>query len=163
MWIFLDIDGVLVPEKKFQDSIATEDFLKFDPICLQLFETVLRTHPHVLVGISSSWRDLFPLEIVRSFFSVDIASRVVGFTPLLDTETPSPSPYYRYQEVIEFLRAHNASDHSWIAIDDRRDYYPPHTHLIVTDAYHGFNPSAALALEQYLSQLKTENLALCSL
>ncbi|MDJ0716787.1 MAG: HAD domain-containing protein [Prochloraceae cyanobacterium] len=150
MWIFLDIDGVLVPEKKFENSIAQEDFLKFDPTCLQIFEDVLQRYPKVLVGISSSWRDVFPLEVVRTFFSSSIASRIVGFTPLLDTESSEPSQYFRYQEVLEFLRDRNASDDSWIAIDDIRDYYPPNTHVVVTDTYNGFDTSAASALEEYL-------------
>ena len=163
MWVFLDIDGVLVPEKKFENSIHTEYFLKFDPVCLQLFEDVLQQYPDLRVGISSSWRDLFPLEVVRNFFSPTIANRVVGFTPLLDTETTEPSQYFRYQEVIEFLRLHNASADSWLAIDDSRDYYPPHTHVIVTDSYNGFDLRAASDLKQYLSELKKDNLALCLL
>ena len=162
MWVFLDIDGVLVPEKKFEHSIHTQSFLKFDPVCLQLFEDVLQPYPDLRVGISSSWRDLFPLEVVRNFFSPTIARRVVGFTPLLDTETTAPSQYFRYQEVKEFLRVRNASDDSWLAIDDSRDYYPPDTNLIVTDSYNGFDLRAASQLKQCLSDLKQDNLAFCS-
>ncbi len=163
MWIFLDIDGVLVPEKPFDHSVHTEYFLQFDPVCLQLFEDILQRHPEIRVGISSSWRDLFPFSLVRSFFSSHIASRVVGFTPLLDTETTTPSQYFRYHEVKQFLRDHNASDHNWIAIDDRLDYYPPSTLLVVTDSYNGFDRIAASALEQCLSKLKQHNLPLCTL
>jgi hypothetical protein len=38
MWIFLDIDGVLVPEKQFDNYLGTEDILKFDPTCLNEFK-----------------------------------------------------------------------------------------------------------------------------
>ncbi len=82
MWIFLDIDGVLVPEKQFDNYVSKEDILKFDPTCLNEFENVLRCYPEVLVVISSSWREVFSFEVVRPLFSPDIAERVVGFPPI---------------------------------------------------------------------------------
>ena len=162
MWVFLDIDGVLVPEKKFENSIASEDLLKFDPICLGLLEDILEAYPNVLVGISSSWRDLFSLEMVRSFFSENIATRVVGFTPLLDSENDEVYEYYRYREVQEFLKIQNSSSDFWVAINDSRDYYPSETNVVVTDAYNGFDRSAASTLDSYLSAQKTKDLALCT-
>ncbi len=162
MWVFLDIDGVLVPEKSFKNSMGSQNLLKFDPVCLELFENILEEHPDVSVGICSSWRDLFTLEMVRSFFSPNIASRIAGFTPLLDSENDGVYQYYRYQEVQEFLKIQNSSEDDWVAIDDNKDYYPSDTNVVVTDAYNGFDRNAASILKEYLSALKTENLALCT-
>jgi hypothetical protein len=151
MWIFLDIDGVLVPEKKFDSSVTKEDLLKFDPTCLQLFEDVLLRYPEVLVVISSSWREVFTFDLVRPLFSPKIAEQVVGFTPFLDPSIIHQFQYLRYQEVLEFLRQNNALADFWVAIDDIREHYPPDTNVVVTDAYTGFDPSAALALDLFLS------------
>ncbi len=37
MFIFLDLDGVLVPEKKFETPVSPEAFMAFDPDCLREF------------------------------------------------------------------------------------------------------------------------------
>lgn len=151
MWIFLDIDGVLVPEKKFDIPVSRENFLKFDPSCLQIFEDVLQRYPQVLVVISSSWREVFPFELVRPLFSPSIVKRVVGFTPFLDPKIIDKFQYLRYQEVLEFLRLNNALDDLLVAIDDIPEHYPPNSKVIVTDAYNGFDTDAAKALELHLS------------
>ena len=151
MWIFLDIDGVLVPESKFYGSvITTEDLLKFDPGCLKEIEDVLRLYPEVLVIISSSWREVFPFEVVRSLFSPDIVPRVIGFTPFLDSQLIHQYQYLRHQEVLEYLRQNNASHIPWVAIDDIAEHYPPDVCIVVTDAYRGFDSKAAMLLELYL-------------
>jgi hypothetical protein len=150
MWIFLDIDGVLVPENKFDQFVSRENLMKFDPICLMEFENVLRLYPDVLVVISSSWREVFSFEAVRPLFSPDIAGRVMGFTPFLDSKVVHQSKYLRHQEVLEYLRQNDALEMPWVAIDDIPEHYPPDTRIVVTDASVGFNQFAALALEEYL-------------
>jgi len=155
MWIFLDIDGVLVPEK-LEIPANKEELLRFDPLCLQAFEDVLQRHPKALVVISSSWREIFPFEVVRRLFSPSIAQRVVGFTPFLNPKVIHQFPYLRYQEVLEFLRLNNASADPWVAIDDIPEHYPPHIQIVVTDADIGFDVWAASALERYLSAVKSE-------
>lgn len=150
MWIFLDIDGVLVPEKNFESPIYKENYLQFDPICLGLFQDIVQLYPRVLVVISSSWRELFSFEFVRSLFSPNFRERVVGFTPFLNPKIIHQFEYLRYQEVVKFLRNNNGLGDSWVAIDDIPEHYPPDTQIVVTNAYNGFDESAALALELYL-------------
>lgn len=150
MWIFLDIDGVLVPEKKFDASVGQEDLLRFDPNCLQIFEDVLQKYPEVLIVISSSWKEVFSFELVQPLFSPSIAKRVIGFTPFLDPQIIHQFQYLRHQEVLAFLQQHNALEDYWVAIDDIREHYPPEVNVVVTDAYTGFDQSAALALELFL-------------
>ena len=81
MWIFLDIDGVLVPEKKFDQPVLPKDMIKFDPVCLDEFENVLRRYPTSKIVISSSWREMYSLQTISSLFSPDIAVRVIGVIP----------------------------------------------------------------------------------
>jgi len=150
MWIFLDIDGVLVPEKKFEISQQVGDLLQFNRECLEAFEIVLRKFPDVLVVISSSWREVFPFSSIRPLFSPDIASRVVGFTPFLDPVVLHNFQYLRYQEVLEFLRLNHALHDPWVAIDDITEHYPPEVNLVVTNADEGFDSFAAEMLELYL-------------
>jgi hypothetical protein len=150
MLIFLDIDGVLVPEKKFDKVVNHEDLLKFDAVCLSEFENILRRYPDVHVVISSSWREVFPFEAVRCLFSPDIAPRVLGFTPFLDAKIVHDFEYLRYQEVLEYLRQKNQLDTLWIAIDDIAEHYPPDIQIVVTDAYIGFDRRAALTLEKQI-------------
>jgi hypothetical protein len=148
--IFLDIDGVLVPEKKFTNFVNTEDYLKFDVDCLLNFENVLRRHPEVLVVISSSWKEMVNFEIVKNLFSPDIAKRVLGFTPFLDSRIIHDYLYIRHQEVLQYLKQHDLLNIPWIAIDDIAEHYPPDVNIIITNAYSGFNESDAANLDSFL-------------
>ncbi len=155
MLIFLDIDGVLVPEKKFDNPVPEEDLMKFDTDCLNAFEMVLRSYPDVKVVIASSWREMFPFEAIPPLFSPDISARVVGATPFLDPKIiiSHQFEYIRYQEVLEYLQ-HNQIEHSpWVAIDDNPKHYPPDAPIVETGAYHGFDRKAAKALSDYLASL----------
>ncbi|MBD2580471.1 HAD domain-containing protein [Oscillatoria sp. FACHB-1406] len=150
-WIFLDIDGVLVPEKTFDVSRSQENRLQFDSACLQRFEGVLEHYPEVLIVISSSWREIFSFEFTRSLFSPNLADRVVGFTPFLPPQLIHKLQYLRHQEVLEFLQQARAENDFWVAIDDIREHYPPSARVVVTDANEGFDEGAALSLKLYLS------------
>jgi hypothetical protein len=152
MFIFLDIDGVLIPEKRFTQAVDREDYCKFDPDCLQKFEDVLRRYPHALVVISSSWREIFPFEFVRPLFSPDIVDRVVGFTPFLYKKVTADLEFVRYHEVLEYLHQNNLENSLWVAVDDIREHYPENVSIVVTNAYHGFDQLAAIALELYLQE-----------
>ncbi|NEP43517.1 MAG: hypothetical protein F6K25_08330 [Okeania sp. SIO2G4] len=70
--------------------------------------------------------------------------------PFLDPEIIHQFEYIRHQEVVKFLIHNNCLGDSWVAIDDIPEHYPPDTQIVVTDAYNGFDASAALALELYL-------------
>ena len=150
-WIFLDIDGVLVPDSMHDEMLEGKDILKFNPKCLREFENVLRRHPNLLVVISSSWREIFPFEEILPLFSPDIIPRVVGFTPFLDCKIIHQFKYLRHQEVLEYLLRNQALDAFWVAIDDIAEHYPPDAPIVVTDPDIGFDEQAALVLELYLS------------
>jgi HAD domain in Swiss Army Knife RNA repair proteins len=156
MLLFLDIDGVLVPEKKFDNPVPEEDLMKFDADCLHELETVLRNYPNVNVAIASSWREMFPFEAIPPLFSPDISTRVVGATPFLDPKIiiSHQFEYIRYQEVLEYLRQNQAENTPWVAIDDNPKHYPPDAPIIPTDSYQGFDEKSAKVLSEYLASFQ---------
>ncbi|PZO39188.1 MAG: hypothetical protein DCF19_14530 [Pseudanabaena frigida] len=155
MWIFLDIDGVLVPEKKFDKPVLKEDYIKFDPDCLKEFENVLRIFTETKVVISSSWREIFPFEVIPPLFSPDIKARIVGATPLLETKIIHNFQFLRHQEVLEYLKQNQAEDSSWVAVDDIPEHYEPNAPVVATDPYIGFDDNSAKKLTQYLSAFRS--------
>lgn len=154
MWVFLDIDGVLVPEKKFDKPVPQEDYMKFDPDCLNEFESVLRIFTEAKVVISSSWREIFPFEVIPPFFSQDIKARIVGATPLLETKIIHDFQFLRHQEVMEYLRQNQAEDSHWVAVDDIPEHYAPEAPVVATDPYIGFDQNSAKNLSQYLGSFR---------
>lgn len=151
MWIFLDIDGVLVPEKKFDQPVLQKDMIKFDPVCLNEFENVLRRYPTAKIVISSSWREMYSLQTISGLFSQDIAMRVVGVTPCLNPRIIDTHQHIRYQAVVEYLRQNDEENAPWVAIDDIAEFYKPDNSVVVTDAYHGFDRDSAQILDRYLA------------
>ena len=74
MILALDFDGVLYP-------VRTTTEPKF---CrMHLLDEWLRNRSVVDVLISSSWREVHPLELLQSFFADDLQPRVIGATPLV--------------------------------------------------------------------------------
>ena len=154
MWVFLDIDGVLVPEKKFDKPVPQEDYMKFDPYCLNEFESVLRIFTEAKVVISSSWREIFHFEVIPPLFSQDIKARIVGATPLLETKIIHDFQFLRHQEVMEYLRQNQAEDSHWVAVDDIPEHYAPEAPVVETDPYIGFDQNSAKNLSQYLGSFR---------
>ncbi len=158
MWIFLDIDGVLVPEKKFEQPVLQKDIIKFDPVCLNEFENVLRRYPMAKIVISSSWREIYSLETISSLFSPDISVRVIGVTPYLHPIVIEKNRHIRHQAVLEYLRQKNEENLHWVAIDDIAEFYEPGSPVVVTDAYHGFNHNSAQILDHYLASFSEKRI-----
>jgi hypothetical protein len=151
MLIFLDIDGVLIPDRRHETSGAPADIMKFNSACLNQFENVLRSYPNARVVISSSWREIFPFEVMPPLFSPDIASRIIGFTPFLNPKNIHQHKYLRHQEVLEYLRQNQAENSPWVAIDDIPEHYPPDSPVVAIDDYNGFDQNSAKVLSEYLT------------
>jgi len=157
-YIFLDIDGVLVKEEAPGTVIDLDEELKFDEPCLTLFETVIQKHEHSRIVISSSWREVFSLEAIKSYFSSPaVAAQVIGVTPQLSY----PIQYFRHQEVLLYLKQQGLEAQPWIAIDDIAQHYPPDAPIIVTNAYVGFDEQAAKQLDRFLAS--TQNIPVFSM
>ncbi len=116
MIIFLDFDGVLHPEPCTLDG----EFCH-----LPRFETILRDFPSVRVVISSAWRHSQDLETLRSYFSSDIAERIIDVTPSwaqLDGDAPG---YERQAEVEAWIRKNAKPWDDFLALDDRPWLFSP--------------------------------------
>lgn len=79
--LFLDFDSVTHtdrarPERQFE--------------AVPLIEKVLRDHPEVEVVLSTSWRESYPLDVLRYLFSIDISERIVGMNPIYSGDRPWP-------------------------------------------------------------------------
>lgn len=147
--IFLDLDGVLVRESPLNKISTIKEEVSFTPECLKQLENILRQFHNYRIVISSSWKELFTLSEIKSRFSPDIAVNVVGVTPNDD----DPSAFYRYREVLQYLKDYQLEDVFWIAIDDIREHYPNDIPVIVTNAEIGFNLESAILLAKYLNYL----------
>jgi hypothetical protein len=154
MYIFLDIDGVLVKEDAPGDEIdLDEELMKFDETCLSLFETLIRKYDNSQIIISSSWREIVPMETIKSLFSPEVATKILGATPRLSY----PVKYFRHKEVLNYLKQHGLEAEPWVAIDDIAEHYPPDAPIVVTNPYKGFDKGAADKLEVFLSITDTQH------
>jgi hypothetical protein len=149
--IFLDIDGVLISDIFLKHRIPGSELLRFDPVCLEALEDVLRIYKDAKVVITSSWREWYPPEVFPPLFSPDIAPRVIGVTPFLKAMEIDSTAYPRYMEVLKYLQQNNLSDSPWVAIDDLIDHYPKDINLILTNSYQGFDRENADKLSQFLN------------
>lgn len=120
MILFLDFDGVLHPEPSYQND---------EPFCRRpLFESVMRDFPKVEIVISSTWRETRTIDQLRALFSEDIAARILGVTPNwknLPELVSVIGQYPRHVEIEGWLRQHQRSWESWVALDDRPYWFRP--------------------------------------
>lgn len=112
--LFLDFDGVLHPRG---GAMAGERFSKKSMLEGLLREPALL---HILVVISSTWREAYPLKSLISIFSEDIQPRIIGAAPILND---IDSAYQRYREIKAWL-SHHPEVSRWVALDDAAGDFP---------------------------------------
>ncbi|RKZ88434.1 MAG: hypothetical protein DRR19_12555 [Candidatus Parabeggiatoa sp. nov. 1] len=162
MYIFLDIDGVLVKPDEPEDEIylkevnIEEDLLRFNQDCLKEFENVIRKYNHCQIVISSSWREMFAFKLIKALFSNDVADKIIGVTPIISHGVK----HSRYHEILNYLEQNNALAKPWVAIDDIAAYFPKEAPVIITNPKKGFDKHAATKLDDFLNEraLPKENL-----
>ena len=143
MILFLDFDGVL------HDSHAVDNdhFTHRD-----LFEALLREHPHVDVVFSTSWRRMYKLPQLREFFSEDLRCRFIGVTPFLKSGPQRVYlPYQRSHEILEWMKRHRQAypGRDFVAVDDDRSQFPDDCFWVVLTC-----PSMGLSDPVALEKLK---------
>jgi hypothetical protein len=139
MTLFLDFDGVLHPFSRPHGPL----------VHVPHFEHVLRDFPDVDIVISSAWREAHSLEQLRAFFSEDIAQRIVGVTPQLDS---MKHPFVREAEIVAWLRDAGRADDGWIALDDIASFFSPWcANLLLVDNEVGFDKTTESELRRRLS------------
>lgn len=144
--LFLDFDGVMHPDRCEVDQL----FCK-----LELLEVWLRNRPSVQVVVSSSWRVVHPIDEIRSYFSDDLQSRVLGVTPVFN-QRPTPIDE-RHHEILHWLRARPGEVYRWAILDDQCDRFPPgHPRLVVTDGLIGLTAADLLRVDHILDLTPSE-------
>jgi hypothetical protein len=143
--LFLDFDGVL------HSAVTYAKEPQFSR--LPMLEDILREYDAVEIVITSTWRIRRSLTVLRSYFSADIAARVIDVTPQFCNIAPIDSllAFPRHAEIDVWLKQHNRALEPWVALDDRRDWFAPFTGRVVfCDMYTGLDLRAALELRAKL-------------
>ncbi|QDL36464.1 HAD domain-containing protein [Rhodoferax sediminis] len=140
--VFLDFDGVTHPDFHVVDALFGR---------LPLIEGVLREFDTPRIVISSSWRTIHSLGVLREFFSADMASRVIDVTPVMEAQRynerwlPVLSQHFdRQLECEAWLQRNRPRGTPWLALDDWPYWFEPQCpHLLLTDPSQGFQPTDA--------------------
>lgn len=141
MLIFLDFDGVLHPAPPHNRDTGVMS-------CLERFEAVMRDFPGWNIVISSSWREAFDLETIRGFFSGDIGARIVGMTPILDSDLP----HLRQREIEQYLLDTSQTEVGWLALEDQAaEFEDGLPNLVMCDPALGFDGRAEAQLRGKLA------------
>ena len=130
-FLFLDFDGTTHP---FRCTVELY-FCR-----LGLLEPWLQLRPAIEVVISSSWREVHPVDEMRGYFSEELQDRIVGVTPVLTRDTCAqwdlealPVQFEREVEVLRWLYE-NAPGSAWVALDDEMQLFSPlNVHLVACD------------------------------
>jgi hypothetical protein len=151
MILFLDFDGVLHPDRASVDELFCR---------IGLLQDWLRVRPGVDVVISSSWREVHPIDELRSFFAEDLQARIVGVTPNLkvgdwaqvDGEFP-PARFGRQLEVLQWLRTSSKPWRPWAALDDQAWMFRPlELRLVVCDSAVGLTVEDLAAVDKVMGE-----------
>ena len=111
MLVFLDIDGVMVPTKSWQQPPILEDgFYAFSEKAVTALNTLLTEHTTII--LTSSHRNRFSVDEWKSIF----LSRGITCSELLIAPTTA-SFYNRSEELLNWFQLHQV-DSSFLIIDD---------------------------------------------
>lgn len=143
MLIFLDFDGVL----RRQGS----QLYRLETNLVNNLEEIVREVREVEIVITSSWREVYSLSQLRSHFSGDIAERIVGVTPL----SRDVQGYYRYREILAYLKRFHTVQTPWLAIDDDPDHFPHGVPVLIVDPAKGLDEDTALNLKTLLTNRRS--------
>ncbi len=148
--LFLDFDGVLHPE--FCHESRHFSYLPF-------FEQVLRSSADVDVDVvvSSTWRQQYPRDQLRSRLSTDVAHRVIGVTPEYKDLVDVPDSLLgdeREAECHAWPRTQDRAVFPWLAVDNRPWLYRPFSRsLFLVDGKTGMTDSSAAVLIKRIHDL----------
>ena len=139
MIIFLDFDGVLHP-----DPCPRPELLLCE---LPRLENVLRDFPQAQIVVSSTWRETRSLDELKSLFAPDVASQVIGVTPVSSDLDHVVYSYHRQAEIEAWLRVNRSPWDRFAVIDDRPWLFTPfYAPLLKCDPTTGMNDQVELSL-----------------
>lgn len=146
MYLFLDFDGVIVPEQAYFYWAKRKDKKRASgsraerscPIALSNLDYVCDQVPELLIVISSTWRKYYSLEDIKALLREDgfrNVDRIVAITPSIARGFNDQNGM-RGTEIISWLND-NASTEDWVALDDHK-YNIKEEHLVLTLQEVGF-------------------------
>ena len=125
--IFLDIDGVLAPIRRWDRYEA------LDPACVRVLNEIVAGGEAEVV-VSSTWRHGRTVDELQAILDAHgFAGRVTGKTP---TATPGGT---RGDEIAAWLDEHAVA--GYVIIDDHTDMGALRERLVLTDPGHGLQPA----------------------
>ncbi len=144
--VFLDFDGVLHPVKANEHE-------RFRPDAIKLVNLIL-DELGANVVLSTAWR----MDSGSGRFNSWFKNRVIDATPIHEINMKAEHP--RYLEVISFLKGKEWTHVPWIAIDDKRGYFPTHSPAYITNAEVGLTEQDAKQVIQIGKSMKFAQSAL---
>jgi HAD domain in Swiss Army Knife RNA repair proteins len=125
--IFLDIDGVLAPIRRW------DRYGDLDPACIQVLNDIVASGGADVV-VSSTWRYGKTVAELQEMLEAQ------GFTGCVLDKTPSDMPGNgRGTEIAAWLTEHAVD--GYVIIDDHADMGELRTHLVQTHPAHGLQPA----------------------
>lgn len=116
MILFLDFDGVLYPLHR------RETFTR-----MALLDALLADFPHIEIALTTSWRQVHPLEALLDMLSPTISARVIGLTPYFPPgrlrDPAHPAGPAREYECRVWLQTNDRDSAPWLALDDDPDAF----------------------------------------
>jgi hypothetical protein len=136
--VFLDIDGVLAPIKRW------DRYGDLDPACITVLNEIVAASAADVV-VSSTWRYGKTIAELQDILDAE------GFTGRVVDMTPTHLPHNdRTDEILTWLADHEVA--GYVVIDDHVVGGPLRAHLVLTEPWRGLQPPdvaralAALAL-----------------
>ena len=127
--IFLDIDGVLAPIRRW------DRYGDLDPACIQVLNDIVASGGADVV-VSSTWRHGKTVAELQEMLEAH------GFTGSVLDKTPSDLPGAdRGEEIAAWLADHAVG--GYVIIDDHANMGELRAHLILTHPAHGLQPADA--------------------
>lgn len=146
--LFLDFDGVLHPEDAGPDDLFCH---------VGLLDQALQDLPQVQIVVSSTWRELHPLNELRASLG-PLAPRVIGQNPVRPYRVQLPErlwSFVREGECVAWLRENQHPATPWVALDDHAWRFSPHCrNLLLTDSRLGLTPADAERLKKMLREAR---------
>ena len=125
--IFLDIDGVLAPIRRW------DRYGDLDPACIQVLNEIVAESGADVV-VTSTWRHGKTVAELQGMLQAQ------GFAGLVLDKTPTDIPGARRGDEIAAWLAEHAVD-GYVIIDDHADMGELHTHLVQTQPARGLQPA----------------------
>jgi hypothetical protein len=145
--VFLDFDGVLHPDPCRDAARLFENAPRL--------EQTLSDFPHVVLVLSTAWRQSGTYEQLLVLLPESLRARVIGVTPNF-SEFPATAalvPYRRQAECMHWMRLNGVQDEAWLALDDRASEFTPYCeNLIACHPQSGFDAAISARMRSTLQR-----------